>query len=178
MPSPCKLCRYEDKLQIERDILSGRLKQVDAAKLVGCNKSSITRHMQNHVGKQVARVAEHFELKEGLNAIDALTESHERVLSIFNEAVNAGNRREALLAINAETKQLELMAKITGQTSAPAQVNFLIHPQFVKLKTMMVQKLTPFPEARVALSEAFEEMAQEAEQSEQLEEIKNDDANE
>lgn len=167
MPSPCKLCSYHDRYQIERDIATGALSTRNAAKLVGINYSSVQRHMKNHAKpmmQKVTEIAEKLELKETLNVVSALNESHERVIKLFNESIKDGDRRAALLAIEAETRQLSLIAKVTGQTNTRApQVNFLINPTFVKLKNLMVTKLMPFPEARLALSEAFDELRQDQE---------------
>jgi len=160
----CKLCGYHDRYQIERDIATGSLSMRNAAKLIGCNQSSVNRHMKNHAQEKmqkVTEIAEKLELKETLNVVSALNESHERVIKLFNESIKDGDRRAALLAIEAETRQLSLIAKVTGQTNTRApQINFILNPQFIKLKNLMVTKLMPFPEARIALSEAFDELRQ------------------
>lgn len=167
MPSPCKLCSYNDRFQIERDILTGALSMRNAAKLIGINQSSVQRHMKNHTQDKVQEIAqktEKLQIRETLNVVDSLNESHDRVIKLFNESIKDGDRRAALLAIEAETRQLSLIAKVTGQTNTRApQVNFLINPTFVKLKNLMVTKLMPFPEARLALSEAFDELRQDQE---------------
>ena len=160
----CKLCGYYDRYRIERDIACGALSMRNAAKLIGCNVSSVRRHMMNHAQdkmQKVTDIAEKLELKETLNVVSALNESHERVIKLFNESIKDGDRRAALLAIEAETRQLSLIAKVTGQTNTRApQINFILNPQFIKLKNLMVTKLMPFPEARIALSEAFDELRQ------------------
>lgn len=166
----CKLCGYYDRYRIERDIATGSLSMRNAAKLIGCNQSSVNRHMKNHAQEKmqkVTEIAEKLELKETLNVVSALNESHERVIKLFNESIKDGDRRAALLAIEAETRQLSLIAKVTGQTNTRApQINFLINPTFIKLKNLMVKKLMPYPEARLALSEAFEELRQDQDEVE------------
>ncbi|MBP7564314.1 MAG: hypothetical protein KA886_11060 [Candidatus Cloacimonetes bacterium] len=53
MSSQCKVCSHPKRLEIERDILSGRLTNTDASKIVGCSETSIRRHFKNHVSKAV-----------------------------------------------------------------------------------------------------------------------------
>ena len=48
------------------------------------------------------------------------------------------------------------MAKITGQMNAAPQLNFLLNPEFVMLKHIIVETLLPYHEARVALSEKLD----------------------
>jgi len=53
MPSQCKVCSHTKRLEIERDILSGRLSNCEASRMVGCSETSIRRHFKNHVSKAV-----------------------------------------------------------------------------------------------------------------------------
>lgn len=119
--------------------------------------------MSRHLAPKVALAAKKMEISEGLNVVNQLLESHRDVRSIFNDAVQDGDRRSALKALEVELKQLELNAKITGQFSDAPQVNLLMAPEFVRLKQIIVDKLLPFPDARLALSEALETLAEEEE---------------
>ncbi|MGZ4851610.1 MAG: hypothetical protein ACXV3D_00275 [Halobacteriota archaeon] len=99
--------------------------------------------------------------EQTLNVVHALEQSHGTTLQILRDALSDADRRTALLALQTELKQLELTAKLTGQLNASPQLNFLISPEFVKLKQIITTQLTPFPEARLALSEALDTLVQE-----------------
>jgi hypothetical protein len=96
--------------------------------------------------------------EETLNVVNALLESRERILSIYDDARQTGDMRAAIQALQCEVSQLSLMGKLSGQFSDGAQVNILMNPEFVKLKQMLIKTLEPYPEARVRLSERLMEM--------------------
>jgi hypothetical protein len=161
MPA-CKLCSYSDRAAIEQKIAARQLSMTAAAKIVGCNKASVSRHMSRCVAAKVGEVATATEQREGLNVRNQLLLSHQDLRAIFNDALQHGDRRSALKALEVELKQLELNAKITGQFSDAPQVNLLMAPEFVKLKQVIVDRLLPFPDARLALSTALDELAEES----------------
>jgi hypothetical protein len=41
-------------------------------------------------------------------------------------------------------------------------MNFVVNPEFVRLKQVIVEKLLPYPEARLALSDALDALAEES----------------
>jgi len=144
---------------LEQQIATKQLTQVQAATIIGCNKSTISRHMGKCVPKKVAEwVKPEAAKEETLNVVNALLESRERILSIYDDARQTGDMRAAIQALQCEVSQLSLMGKLSGQFSDGAQVNILMNPEFVKLKQMLIKTLEPYPEARVRLSERLMEM--------------------
>jgi hypothetical protein len=156
----CKLCNFPERAAIEKRIAKRELTQAQAAVIVDCNPAAISRHINIHVP---ARIRESMKPEpvevEGLNVVNALLESRKRVLSIYDEARQTGDMRAAIAALQCEVSQLALMGKLTGQLNDAPQVNFLLNPEFVRLKQILIKTLEPFPEARVRLSEALTEIA-------------------
>lgn len=70
----CTLCNYHDRATIERKIATRELSMTDAARIVGCDKASISRHMTNHLTAKIAKAAEKMEISDGINAINVLVE--------------------------------------------------------------------------------------------------------
>ena len=153
----CTFCNHRDAALLEQQIAIKQLTQAQAARIIGCNKSTVSRHMATCVPTMIqeAMKPEPVEVP-GLNVVNALTTAHAKTLEILLDSLAEGDRKTALMAINAETRQLDLMAKITGQVNAAPQVNFLLNPEFVMLKHVIVETLLPYPEARVALSEKLD----------------------
>ena len=153
----CSFCNHRDAALLEQQIAIKQLTQAQAARIIGCNKSTVSRHMANCVP---ARIRESMKPEPveipGMNVVNALTTAHAKTLEILLDSLAEGDRKTALMAINAETRQLDLMAKITGQMNAVPQLNFLLNPEFVMLKHVIVETLLPYPEARVALSEKLD----------------------
>ena len=130
-----------------------------AAKLANSNKATVSRHMRNCVASRVREsVRPEPTTVEGLNVVNALTTSHAKTLDILTDSLNEGDRRTALLALQIEIKQLELTAKLTGQLNEAPQLNILMSPEFVKLKSVIIKTLEPYPEARLMLSDTLAEI--------------------
>ena len=131
-----------------------------AAQLMNSNKATVSRHMRGCFLQKVAEwIKPEAGKEETLNVVNALLESRERVLSIYDEARQTGDMRAAIQALQCEVSQLSLMGKLTGQLSDAPQVNFLLNPEFVKLKQILIKTLEPYPEARLRLSEQLMEIA-------------------
>ena len=155
---PCQFCNTRDAALLEQQIATRQISQSQAAKVIGCNKSTVSRHMSRCVAKKVQRVArpEPAEV-EGLNVVCALTTSHEKTLQILDDSLDEGDRRTALLALQTEIKQLELTAKLTGQLNEPqTQIDILMNPELVRLEQMIIE--TVDPETRVKFSERLAKM--------------------
>jgi hypothetical protein len=153
------MCKHPDREELERKIASKELSMTAAANLANSNKATVSRHMRNCVASRVRESMKPEPITvEGLNVVNALTTSHEKTLEILADSLNEGDRRIALLAIQTENKQLELMAKLTGQLNEAPQLNILMNPEFMRLKSVILTTLAPYPDARLKLSERLAEI--------------------
>jgi type II secretory pathway predicted ATPase ExeA len=123
----------------------------------------VSRHVRNCVP---ARIRESMKPEPAevadLNVVNALTTSHQTILDILRDSLADCDRKHALLALQTEIRQLDLIAKVTGQVNTGPQMNFVVNPEFVRLKQVIVEKLLPYPEARLALSDALDALAEES----------------
>ncbi|MGA7075610.1 MAG: hypothetical protein WBZ42_03560 [Halobacteriota archaeon] len=157
----CTICKLPgaERDALEEKIASKELSITKGAELVNSNKATLSRHMNRCVPKRIRESMKPEPVAvEGLNVVNALTESRGRILSIYDEARQSGDLRAAIAALQTEVSQMSLMARITGQLNDAPQVNFLLNPEFVRLKQILIKTLEPYPEARVRLSEALTEM--------------------
>ena len=155
----CKLCNHPERAAVERKIAAKNLSMSAAAQIVGCDKASVSRHIKKCCAAKIAKAADATAQAEGLNIINQLTESHQTTLQILQDALEDGDRRFALKALEVELRQLELSAKLNSQLSDAPQVNVLLNREFVRLKQVLVKTLEPYPDARLKVSEALTEMA-------------------
>jgi hypothetical protein len=118
----CKVCLHPRRSEIERQIAARAMNTVEAAKIIGCHNSTVSRHMRKCVAPNV-RERLQTEAKEfqSVNLLGQLDNSHEVVLQIRDAALSKGRDRVALKAIEVEIKQFELAAKLTGQLNEAPQ---------------------------------------------------------
>lgn len=81
------------------------------------------------------------------------------IREMFEEARDKGDTELAMKVCDRVDRQLDRIAKITGELQPPAQVqiNVLNTPAYLEVKARMVRALEPFPEAREALVQALEQ---------------------
>jgi len=153
----CSMCRHPDHELYEAKIVSGEITQTEAARRMDLDTARVSRHMKDCVAKRVVQSIKPEPIEvEGLNVVNALAASHDRVLTIYNESLAEGDRKTALMAINSETKQLDLMAKVTGQYNEGPQINLLMSNEWLILKQTIISAIEPLgPDARLKVSDAL-----------------------
>ncbi|MGA2883955.1 MAG: hypothetical protein ABSE80_02210 [Halobacteriota archaeon] len=159
----CTFCNYRDAGILEQQIATKQITQPQAADIIGCNKSTVSRHMSNCVPRRIreSMKPEPVEVAD-LNVVNALTTSHQTTLDILQDSLSDRDRKHALLALQTEIRQLDLMAKVTGQVNTAPQMNFMVNPELVRLKQVIIETLRPYPKARLALSDALDADAKES----------------
>jgi len=78
-----------------------------------------------------------------------------KAVKILDTAEGAGDLKTALLGIREARGCLELMFKAEGRIQERPQVNILINPQWIELRTLIVKALEPYPEAKRAVVNAL-----------------------
>ena len=89
--------------------------------------------------------------------LDRLIALSRETAAILREA-REGDEKDnelALKAIARAEKQIELQARLLGELKDTATVNVLVLPEWVKIRTTMLEALLPFPEARLAVAAAL-----------------------
>jgi hypothetical protein len=145
----CIVCGHPDRAVFEARIAAGTLSQNAAAAIVGCNESSVRRHMTNHVAPAVKeQIRQDSDAAAALNVINALVEARRKTLDIYEESIGMDDREKALklalLSIHEEATLLDKIAKITGQTHG-TEIN-VFNAETVKLTTVILQVLERHPE--------------------------------
>ncbi|MGZ4865462.1 MAG: hypothetical protein ACXV39_12650 [Halobacteriota archaeon] len=152
----CGVCRHPDHQEYERQIVTCEITQKQAAERMGVHRSSLSRHMRICVAKRFTQLVKPEPTQvDGLNVINALTSSHQTTLEILHDSLNEGDRKTALMALQTEIKQLDLIAKVTGQLDEAPSVNLLVSPEYLTLKQVVVTALSDYPEARLEVSDAL-----------------------
>ncbi|MGP8010998.1 MAG: hypothetical protein ACLPI9_00745 [Halobacteriota archaeon] len=155
----CKFCQHRDKLVLERKVIAGVITGREAAKRIGCSPSSITRHVRNHIAQVVRQdVNGDLDTRLALNVTAQLAANHKDVRTIIAQALKDGNNKLALKALETELKTLELSAKLQGQLDQRPTLNLLLDARYATLRETIIEKLMPYPEARLAVAEALEKI--------------------
>jgi len=99
--------------------------------------------------------------QEAANADDLLGQIEDlrrQAQAIKDQAMKTNDLRTALQGIRELVRIVELLAKLRGELDERAQINILLLPEWVQVRTRLLYALTPYPEARQAAAAALLEV--------------------
>ena len=157
MPRKCTVCEHEKVEEINRLLLEG-VSLRDIAGRYSVSKTALHRHKESHLPAKLVKAQEAREIAKADSLLDQVTELRDKALSILDKAEQAGDLRTALQGVREAKGCLELLAKLQGELQERTTVNVLVNPQWITLRTVILQALEPYPEARLKLAAALREV--------------------
>ncbi|WP_155838708.1 hypothetical protein [Arthrobacter castelli] len=158
----CTVCRHHDRPEIDRQ-LAGGASNLGTAEKFGMSKDSVRRHRERHLSAALKAVATRRETQGAVKASDRAEELYSKAQRILEAAEEAGQGQLALGAIKELRATVELLAKLSGELDERPQVNVLnvqSSPEWLAIQGRMLEALAPFPDARVAVAGALEDMGE------------------
>ena len=155
MGRPCSVCAHPDRAAIDRALVSGTPRTALASRH-GLSEPAVRRHEDTHLPERLSKAAEAAEIAEADDLLGQVRTLQHRALGILDQAEDAGDLRTALGAIREARGNLELLAKLLGELNEGTTVNVLVSPEWLQVRTIILQALDPFPDARLALADAME----------------------
>jgi hypothetical protein len=157
MPRSCTVCTHPDRAEIDERLVSG----VSSAEIAGryrtLGERAIRRHRTNHVPETLAKAHEAEEVAQADSLLEQVRDLQERALDILDKAEEAGELRTALSAIREARGNLELLAKLLGELDERPQVNVLLSPEWLQIRTSIVAALEPHPDTLSDVLSALED---------------------
>ena len=157
MPRKCTVCEHEKVEEINRLLLKG-VSLRNIAKQYSVSAASLHRHKEGHLPAKLVKAREAQEVTKADSLLDQVIELRDKALSILAKAEQAGDLRTALQGVREAKGCLELLAKLQGELAQEGTVNITISPQWLSLRTVILQALEPYPEARLKLAAALREV--------------------
>lgn len=116
------------------------------------SKDALSRHKANHLPSKLVMAEKAGEVVEADDLLGRVQDLQARTLAILEAAESTQQHRTALSAIREARSNLELLAKLVGQLDDRPQVNALLSPQWLELRAVIVEVLSPYPDARSAVA--------------------------
>jgi hypothetical protein len=160
MPRVCTICGDPRADEIDRQCrIESNIERI--AKEFSISYPALYRHIQgNHHIRAVTAIPTSAELATSEDILREITEHHKEAIRLKELAESKGDLKTALLGLEKALKCLDLITKIQGlvreQTiNVNTQVNIASSPEWITLRTLILTRLEPFPEARDAVFEAL-----------------------
>ncbi len=152
MSRVCTVCQHPERLAIDRALVSGEPVRLVASRYVPLlSKTAVQRHKDEHLPATMVQAQAAREEERALDVVKQLKAINGASLRILHEAQQGQDPQTALKAVDRIQRQIELQAKLLGQLDERPQVNILMAPEWLIVRSALLTALAPHPEARRAV---------------------------
>jgi hypothetical protein len=156
MGRQCTVCSHKDVEKINKRLARNEVFRTIADD-TGLSETALKRHKAEHIPDALTKAEDIKDVAEANTLLEDIKSLRERATGILDRAERSGDLKTALLGIREARGCLELLAKVEGQINdrPQTQINILINPQWVELRTLILTALEPYPQAREAVVNAL-----------------------
>jgi hypothetical protein len=155
MPRKCTICIHPDHEAIDAAIVGGEsLRAISHQYAV--SHYALQRH-QSHVPGTVAKAHEAGEVAEADRLLSTVRDLLQAAIGTITQAEHADELRTKLAAIREARETAKLLLEVNGKLQTAPTFNIIMAPEWVELRTVILQTLEPFPDARARLVEAIKQ---------------------
>ncbi len=159
MARECSICVHSERESIDRMIVSRVSNRSILAQYPSLSLGAIQRH-KKHIPKHLSKAKEAKEITEASNLLSDLENLRNTALGFLDEAKATKDLKVASGLISAAVKVIETLAEVRGEIDRKATVNIIFSPAWIQTRTVILSALDPYPEARVAVAQALQEMTE------------------
>jgi hypothetical protein len=154
----CTVCAHDEHHSINVALVQ-RTAYRNIAHVYGVSQYALMRHAREHLPKLLVQSSRAVEVARADDLIGTIEGMIGRLEAFIDRAEAAGDGQEFRAHAAEWRKQIELLAKISGELRQEGITNVFVNPQWVQLEATIVNALVGFPEAREAVLTAIEEEA-------------------
>ena len=154
MGRQCTVCGHKDVEEINKLLLCSDSYRA-IARQFGLSKDALARHKESHMPELLLKSQEVKETLQADNLLDQIVYYESEARRFKGLAESQGDLELALKAVDRALKCLDLFAKARGIISDQPQVNILVLPEWIALRTAIIQSLRPYPDALEAVRDAL-----------------------
>jgi hypothetical protein len=157
MPRTCSICSHPARPAIT-GLLIRRAPYRKISERFSVSEAALSRHLNEHLATHVQKALTAYDDKEGVRVLDKLCNIIDRLDAFLDQAEADVNGPEFRATAAEVRRQLELVAKLQGELDERPQVNILVTPQWISIRSAMMNALSAYPEARIAVAAALLEL--------------------
>jgi len=122
----------------------------------GISVSAVQRH-RKHIPQHLAKAKEAETVTKADNLIEDLQHLKSKALCLLEQAEKSKDLRAAASLIGQARQVIETLAEVKGELDRKAMINITLSPVWIETRSIILQALAPYPDARQAVSKALEE---------------------
>jgi hypothetical protein len=150
----CTVCTHPDAPALNQAMVNHRpFRRI--AEQFSLSLSSVLRHHDDHLPAELAKSKQAEETARSDDLLEQVRALRNKSMAILLAAEKAGDYRTALAGIREARACLELLAEMAQAIDRRPTVNLLVAPEWLTARAVLVEALRPYPEARMAVSDAL-----------------------
>ena len=153
MSRKCLVCTHPEYQKIDEALIRGESLR-DIARHYELDKSAILRHKQNHLPVHLIKANEKDERQRACSLVEEIHRLKKKAERIAEQAEQKGDFRTALSGIRELTRIVEILARMQGEIQNQ-NINIVLNTKWIELRTIILNALDEFPEAKIKVAEAI-----------------------
>jgi hypothetical protein len=153
VPLPCSICKRGDRLAIDKALVAGTpIPELTAR--YRASPDALLRHKHRHLPLRLVKAQEAREVTEADQLLGDVRALRGKAVTLLLAAEAAGDLKTALAGIREARGCMELLAKLHGvlDERPHVQVNVLLSPQWLAVRSALLEALRPYEQAALAVS--------------------------
>jgi hypothetical protein len=170
-PGNCQCCRHPRRDLLDLALVARTPRPVLSARF-GVSVDSLARHAENHLPPQVRAAImtalaptavdlEQLQKSESESLLASLIAQRARLSVMAQQAMEAELPGVAARIESGVLANLELTARLLNQLISHSTVSvrsFLVEPDYLRLRTILIEELRPFPELAARIAQRISEL--------------------
>ena len=154
MPRTCTICVHSQRAEIEAALIAGEGYRTIADRW-SVSKTALIRHKTDHISAYLAKANEAETASQADDLLAKVATIEAEAKRIAKKAEDAGDLRTAMSGIRELARLVELLAKLRGELNESQTINVLITAEWHHIRAIVLDALSAYPHARVAVAEAL-----------------------
>jgi len=151
MPRVCTICSHADRAALDTALVSGEPFRHIAARFA-TSTTALQRHKAEHIPPHVATAKAVADVAQADDLLSQVRDLHRLAMHLLAKASAAGDLRTALAGVREARACIETLLEVEGEIDRRPQVNILIAPEWVTVRSALMVALAPYPDARTAVA--------------------------
>jgi len=150
----CTVCCHADAPSIDQMLVNRRPFR-NIAQQTGVSVWALLRHHDDHLPETLTKAKAAEEAARADDLLTQLRALRSKAMALLLAAEKSGDFRTALAGIREARGCIELLLEVEQRISRQPTVNLLISPEWVTARSVLIEALRPYPQARSAVAAAL-----------------------
>ena len=153
----CTVCRHESRYDIDALLVDRSTSYRDISRRFSVSKDAVARHVSSgHLSELVALAADAERAAKADGLLDRIEALQRRTEAALAKAEASDNPFATFRGISEMRRNLELIGEVTKELDRTPTLNLHLSPEWLEIRTLIVNALEPHAEARDAVLRALE----------------------